>query len=181
MKKKFNLLNISFVFLLMLISLSSVKAQQEEMPPDGANAPKRDFDKPRRPDLLKTLGLSPDQQEQIRQINIERKPQMRAAQDRLREANRNLDQAIYADIVNDSVIQMRLKDVQSAQAELIRIRSMTELAVRQILTPEQLQKFRDVRRQFADKMKNRFNRQSVRPPNAPSKNNSRPNQPPPNP
>ncbi len=76
---------------------------------------------------------------------------MREAQERLREANRNLDQAIYADVANDAEVQTRLKEVQSAHAEVIKIKSATELAVRKILTPDQLTKFRDVRQQFMEK------------------------------
>ena len=67
---------------------------------------------------------------------------------------RNLDQAIYADAVNESEIQNRLKELQAAQAEIARIRAMSELEVRKILTPEQLVKFRDLRRLFAEKREN---------------------------
>ena len=126
------------------------------------NAPNRDMNAQMRPNLMRQLGLSQDQIKKIRQINQERRPQLRAAQDRLREANRNLDQAIYADIADDAEIQARLKEVQTAQADVIRLRSLTELAVRKNLTPEQLARFRSVRQQFMERKENMLERKKDR-------------------
>ncbi len=94
---------------------------------------------PRR--LFEQLGLSREQIQQIRQINQERQPLMREAQENLRDATRALDQAIYADNVSEEIVQARLKDLQEAQAEVIKIRATTELAIRKVLTAEQLSKF----------------------------------------
>ncbi len=146
--KKFDFLSLIFVGLLMIFSFSAVKAQ-DEMPPD---APNRQADRARRPNLLAELGLTQNQRREIRRINMEKRPLARDAQQRLREANGNLDQAIYADNANETEIQARLKDVQTAQAELIKIRFTNELSVRKILTAEQLAKFRALRRQFAQSM-----------------------------
>jgi len=101
-----------------------------------------------RTNALRQLGLSREQAQQIRRINMARKPQMDAAQQRLREANRSLDDAIYADQISDPDFQARLKEVQLAQAEVAKIRFASELAVRRILTPEQLVRFRDLRARF---------------------------------
>lgn len=163
--KRLNLLRLIFAGLLMFVSLTAVKAQ-DEMPLD---APNQKFDTPRRPNLMQQLNLTQDQIKQVRQINQANKPQMREAQERLREANRSLDQAIYADIANDAEIQTRLKEVQSAHAEVIKIKSATELAVRKILTPDQLAKFRDVRQQFMEKKENRQQQIKNRRTNAPNR------------
>lgn len=101
-----------------------------------------------RTNVLGQLGLSRDQIQQIRKVNIERKPLMEEAQKRLREAIRLLDETIYSDQVNESDIQSRLKEAQLAQADVAKIRFMNEFAVRRILTPDQLVRFRDLRRQF---------------------------------
>ena len=98
--------------------------------------------------LLLQLGLSREQIQQIRRLNAERKPMMEDAQRRFREANRALDEAIYADQVNDIDVQSRLKDVQVAQAEVANIRYTNELSVRKILMPEQLVRFRELRQKF---------------------------------
>jgi len=160
--KKFNFLTLIFAGLLLAFSFSPVQAQEEP-------APNQNFDKKPRPNLLAELGLSPDQIQQIRRVNREKQPLMREAQQNLRVANRNLDQAIYADSVDETSIQAKLKEVQLAQAEVFKIRSMTELAVRRILTPEQLVKFREIRQNFMEKIENRKNQQRNRPLNNPNR------------
>lgn len=148
--RRFNFLMIVFASWLMFFSFSTAKGQ-DEVPP---GAPNREAERPNRPNLLAELGLSIEQREQIRRVNTEKKPMMRNAQQRLREANRNLDQAIYADNLEETEIQARLKNVQTAQADLIKIRVANELAVRKILTVEQLAKFRALREQFAQMLEN---------------------------
>lgn len=103
--------------------------------------------------VLGQLGLSRDQIQQIRRVNIERKPLMDEAQKRLREANHLLDEAIYSDQVNEDDVRARLKEAQLAQAEVAKIRFMNEFAVRRILTPEQLVLFRDLRQKFEQTMR----------------------------
>lgn len=139
---------------LILFSFNSTRAQIQQ--PDAP--PVERSERQRRPNLMEALGLTSAQRLQIRQINIESKPQMRHAQEALREANRLLDQAIYADNVLDNEIQTRTQKVHEAQAEILRVRLTTELAIRRVLTPQQLAKFREVRRQFMEDKADRFNR-----------------------
>ena len=73
---------------------------------------------------------------------------MDAAQERLHDANKALDEAIYADTLNEQDMQAKMKEAQLAQAEVVKIRFMNELEVRKILTPEQLVKFRELREKF---------------------------------
>lgn len=169
---KLSLLSLIFVSLLFAASSATIKAQ-DETPPD---APNQRLDAPR-PNLMQQLGLTPNQINQVRQINQMNKPQMRSAQERLREANRNLDQAIYADAANEVEIQTRLREVQTAHTEVIKIKAQTELAVRRILTPEQLAKFRDVRRQFMEKkesMRQQIKNRRMNAPKRPLNNRQRP-------
>ena len=103
---------------------------------------------PQRPNLLRDLGLSPDQVQAIRRMNRAQKPLIEAAAERLRNANRLLDEAIYADNLDENLVNERIREVQSAQAEISRLRFEAELNLRKILTPEQLSKFREIRRRF---------------------------------
>jgi len=105
---------------------------------------------PARPNVLRQLGLSQDQMRKIREYNVARRPRIEEAHRRFRDAGRLLDQAIYADQLNEAEVRLRMKAVQEAQAELISIRSASELAIRQILTPEQLVKFRQLRQRFEE-------------------------------
>lgn len=154
--------NFNFIILVLtgfLIAFASVEVKAQADAPEVSNQPR---DGEQRPKLLQQLDLSPEQIEQLRQINAAKKPLMREAQNRLREANRNLDQAIYADNADETEIQARVKEVQKAHAEVIKIRSMNELAVRRILTGGQLVKFRNFREQFMQKKNNRHNERRER-------------------
>lgn len=144
----------------MVISFSAVKAQDEMPPPD---APNKQGDRERRPNLLAELGLSQQQRQQIRRLNADKKLIVREAQQRLHDATRNLDQAIYADNVNETEVQARLKDVQAAQAELVKINFNKELEIRKILTAGQLAKFRDLRGQFMQRMEANANQPAKNP------------------
>lgn len=125
-----------------LICLGGAFAQ--EPPPDGPGPMARPGE------AIRQLGLSRDQLQQIRRLNMGRKPQMDAAQMRLRDANRALDEVIYGDNVSDAEFQLKLRELQAAQAEVARIRFAGELSVRRVLTPDQLVRFRKLRQRFEE-------------------------------
>jgi len=177
MKKRI-LLTLIFVGLLLTVSFRAVKAQDEIAP---TAAPVQDFNKKPRPNLLAELELSPEQIRQIRRLNREKQPLLREAQQRLGEAKQNLDQAIYADTADESDVQSKLKELQIAQAEVFKIRSTTEFAVRKILTVGQLGKFREIRQRFMQTIEKRQNQPRNRRLNNPNRRLlNRQNQPPPN-
>jgi Spy/CpxP family protein refolding chaperone len=119
-------------------------AKPVETPPQG--------DQPQdvRGNALRQLGLSMEQMQQIRRLNMARKPMMDDAQKRVREATQALNQVIYADEVNETEFQARLKEFQLAQAEVARLRFINELAVRRILLRDQLLRFREIQRRFEE-------------------------------
>src|SRR5438067_1435922 len=135
--------------------------------------------------LLGQLNLSQEQIGQMRAIQGESVPQARELTRRLNQARRALDEAIYSDTVDESLIEQRARDVADAQAALVRLRAQTELRVRRVLTPEQLQTFRDLRQQVRreQRIQRQLNR-GVNPnnpnrvnPNNPNRTNQRPNAP----
>ena len=146
--KKFSLLHLIFAGLFLVFSFSAAKAQNRMQQQTDENL---QTDESRRPNLLRELGLTPDQIGQLRRLNQEYQPVLRESQRRLRDAKKALDEAIYADRDNEAEIQSRLREVQSAQMEVIKNRTLTERAVRRILTPQQLTKFRNLRGQFMQK------------------------------
>ena len=145
---------------LSVLAILAGAAAAQDRPLSGDTGQKRPRVNQRR-DLFRQLGLNPAQMRQIGQMNVRRRPLLEAAQLRFREANQRLDQAIYSDQLNEAEVQDRLKEVQLAQAELIRLRSMNELSIRKLLTPEQLVRFRVMRQKF-EAMNEERGRQSVR-------------------
>ncbi|MCY7374487.1 MAG: Spy/CpxP family protein refolding chaperone [Pyrinomonadaceae bacterium] len=138
---RINKLKFLSLFFLLIGCFMTVKAQ-DEMPPDAPPANQQ-----KRPRLLEQLDLTREQIQQIRQITRQNRPLMREANRRLREANRNLDLAVYSDTADETEIQKRVKEVRDAHAEFIKLRAQSEFAVRKVLNPEQLAKFREIRQQ----------------------------------
>lgn len=139
------------LLILLLLAFATSTYAQDTKPEDVSQAADRpNAGKPQdvRGNMLRQLGLSREQMQRLRRINADRKPLMEAAQAKLRDANRALDDAIYADTPDEVTMQARLKDAQLAQAEVIKIRTMNEFGVRRILTPDQLGRFRMMRERF---------------------------------
>lgn len=132
--------------------------------------PNQPFEEPRngrRRDVLRELGLTQEQMQQFRRNNQAHRPLMNAAQQKMRDANRELDMAIYADVVSEETVREKLRAFQEAQAEVNRLRFMNELAIRKILTPDQLMRFREIRRRFAEQMQQRPRRRQPQDVNQP--------------
>ncbi|MEP7213826.1 MAG: periplasmic heavy metal sensor [Acidobacteriota bacterium] len=142
---------LSPLILVLFFAVTMGLAQDRQ--PTDLERPAADVQPPTeggRPNLLHELGLSPDQLQRLREMNAEHKPRMEQAQRAFRDAVKALDTAIYADSVNEADVAARIKVYQSAQAEIASIRFDSELTVRQILTPDQLVKFRELRQRFEE-------------------------------
>jgi len=91
------------------------------------------------------LNLTSDQIQKIRAINADLKDQRQVANQRLRQAQRALAEAIESPNPNEAVIEQRSHEVADAQATTIRLRSLTEARILQVLTPEQRIRLREIR------------------------------------
>lgn len=96
------------------------------------------------PDLGQ-LNLTPEQIQKIRGINAELKDQRLAANQHLRLAQRALAEAIESPNPDEKLIDQRSREMADAQAATIRLRSLTEARVLQVLTPEQRIRLREMR------------------------------------
>lgn len=142
------------LLLISLLSFSTAASAQDNPPPppEGDRMPPRGAQGPPRPDddrneILKQLNLTQDQFRAIRKLLGDNLPKVRDAQREFRDAQEDLDAAIYADTVDDTAVQNLAKRVTEAQAALIRLRVANEFAIRRVLTPEQVTKFREIRQQ----------------------------------
>ncbi len=134
------------------LSVNAANAQNEP-PPEEA---KQQFAVPpeQRPNLLRELDLSREQIQQLRRLNQERNQLKKEAARRMREAKRDLDIAIYSDNFSEIDAAAKLKEFQIAQAEVAKIKFQDEMALRKILTPEQLSRFRQMKQRFEQTREN---------------------------
>jgi Spy/CpxP family protein refolding chaperone len=91
------------------------------------------------------LNLSPDQIQKIRAINAELKDQRQAANQKLRQAQRALTEAVESPTPNESLIDQRSHELADAQLNTIRLRSLAEARILQVMTPEQRVRLREMR------------------------------------
>jgi Spy/CpxP family protein refolding chaperone len=132
--------------LLLVAATPQVRAQEQDAPP----APQESAQPQgggRGKNLMQQLNLTPEQRGQLREIRRQSEAKARELTRAMRLNRRALEEAIYSDNVDEAVIEQRARELTAAQAALVRFRAQTELKVRRVLTPEQLQSFRDLRRQ----------------------------------
>ncbi len=145
-----------FRLILLMISLLAFSAaagaqdnppppEGERMPPPGAQGPPRQEDE--RGEILRELNLSQDQFRAIRKLLGDNMPKVREAQQEFRAAQEALDDTIYADTVDETVVQNLARRASEAQGTLMKLRIANEFAIRRVLTPEQVTKFRELRKQ----------------------------------
>ncbi|MBA2340074.1 MAG: Spy/CpxP family protein refolding chaperone, partial [Pyrinomonadaceae bacterium] len=137
---KFIPLFFSFFFIVVLACPARAQEVIEPQESVGASAQ-------RNVPLLRLLNLTPAQLAQIRRIRQENQSELRLSIARAREAQRALDEAIYSETADERVIEERARELADAQAAHTRLRALTELRVRRVLTSQQLSIFRDLQMQ----------------------------------
>jgi Spy/CpxP family protein refolding chaperone len=135
--------------LLLLLGTPVVNAQQQQtqLPESQQQAPV---------DPILQLNLSPEQREKIRTIREQTRPERAAINQRLRETNQALEAALDADNPDEAVVEQRINDVAAAQAASMRMRIVTEVKIRRVLTLEQLGILRELRKQARGARRNRM-------------------------
>jgi Spy/CpxP family protein refolding chaperone len=102
---------------------------------------------PRRPDrlqLLRVLGLTREQLLLARQLQQRYGPRVQQVHDELEELQDAFHQAIFSEPYDPQLVEQRLQQVLQKQQEAMRAQVEQERAFREILTPQQLEKFRDL-------------------------------------
>ncbi len=143
-KSKLRSCGLSVAILLLLIGAGTItRAQTAQNPVDPAQTQTQPQTN-QIPDFG-PLNLTPDQIQRIRAINAELKDQRQAAIQHLRQTQRVLTEAIESPTPNEALIEQRSHEVADAQAATIRLRSLTEARILQVLTPEQRVRLREMR------------------------------------
>jgi Spy/CpxP family protein refolding chaperone len=101
-------------------------------------------------DPIRQLNLTPEQREQIRSIREQNKTERAAINERLRESNRSLEEALNAENPEEALVEQRVREAAAAQAAAMRMRILTEIRIRRVLTPEQRVILRSLQQQAKD-------------------------------
>ena len=96
-------------------------------------------------DMIGQLGLTPEQIQKWRAIDLELRDQQQSANMRLRQAQRALVEAIESPTPNEELVKQRAKEVSDAQAATTQLQALREARILQVLTPEQRVKRREIR------------------------------------
>ncbi len=98
-------------------------------------------------DPIRQLNLTAEQREQIRTIRQQNQKERAAINERVRETNQALEVVLESDSPEEAVVEQRMREASSAQAEAMRMRILTEVRIRRVLTLEQRSLLRSLRRQ----------------------------------
>ncbi|MDQ6653844.1 MAG: periplasmic heavy metal sensor [Acidobacteriota bacterium] len=135
---------------LILFAVSSAYGQVQQQP-----APEQSQQTSQMGDPVPQLHLSPEQREKIRSIREQTKSERAAINERLRETNRALEEVLDTDNPDERLVEQRTRDVAAAQAASMRMRILTEVRIRRVLTMEQLAVLRTLRQQARQSGRNR--------------------------
>lgn len=133
-------ITITFAAFVVFAAMPSINAQTPE--PLNAPAHQRSFGG----DPIRQLNLTPEQRERIRAIREQSHDERATVNQRLRDANKALAEALDTEAADQSLIEQRIQEVSAAQAAAMRMRIMTEVKIRQVLTVEQRTMLRTLRR-----------------------------------
>lgn len=120
------------------ISFSSIQASAfmggEEIHPAG-----RQFKK-----MATELGLSTQQQEEIKGVFAKNRPSGEPLMKQLKSERRALRNLVQADIIDEAAIRAQAVKMGTLQADMAVQHAKLAQEIRAILTPEQIQKFKEL-------------------------------------
>jgi protein CpxP len=120
------------------ISFSSIQASAfmdgDGIPPSG-----RHFKK-----MAAELGLSIQQQHEIKGFIAKNRPTAEPLMKQLQSEHRALRNLVQADTIDEAAIRAQVAKAGALQADLAVQRAKLAQEIRAVLTPEQIQKFKDI-------------------------------------
>jgi len=148
--------NRFFLVICALVLFATTAPSQPIQQPAQQPAPGPEAMRPGDGDPIRQLNLTPEQREQIRAIREHNQNERAVTAQKLREANRALEQALNAENPDEAIVEQRLKDVAEAQASQTRMRVLTEIRIRRVLTAEQRVLLRSLQQQARDNRRQRL-------------------------
>ena len=95
--------------------------------------------------MLARMSLTPDQQMRFRRLRRQQAPRMRDLGAQFRETQQAIDEALLADSVDVELVGKLAEQLGRLEADRELTRFETEVAIREILTPEQAALMRESR------------------------------------
>lgn len=147
----------SIAVIILFAAVPSIFGQAVE-PQDAAGS----ISQQRRPggDPIRQLNLTPEQREQIRTIRQQNQKERAGIGERVRETNQALEAVLDSDSPEEPLVEQRIREASAAQAAAMRMRILTEVRIRRVLTSDQRNLLRAFRQQA-----NQFREPSLRDPN----------------
>jgi len=103
--------------------------------------------------LMQAIGLTPEQHQRIQQIRLDHEEERISAGRRLRQARGALDRAIMAENYNETAVQRATDELAAAQADKVRLEARIRGQIRNVLTPDQINRFHDLERELRREMR----------------------------
>ncbi len=128
------------VVVIAMVSTAYANASASQEQADSQSRPTVD-------DPIRQLNLSPEQREKIRAIREQLREERAIINQRLQETNKALQAALDADNPNEAQLENLMSDVAAAQAAAMRMRILSEVRIRRVLTTEQLVIWRRLRQE----------------------------------
>ncbi len=97
------------------------------------------------PRLTEELGLSSEQRNQVEALQVDAARGMIRRRADVQVARLDLRQLVTAKAVDEKAIATKLKELSELEAAMLRERVDHTLALRRVLTPDQVEKFRSLR------------------------------------
>lgn len=131
--------------LMLLLAIIGVQVRAQTSTPQNPSEPGQTQTQATQVPDFAQLNLSPDQIQRIRAINGELRDQRQAANQKLRQARRALAEAVESPTPNETLIEQRSHELADAQATTIRLNSLAEARILQVMTPEQRVRLKEMR------------------------------------
>jgi len=106
--------------------------------------------------LTKELKLTPEQQQQIKEQRNQQKDKSKALRDELREKRLELKEELEKQDINKGKIYLLVAEIEGLMGDQLEQRVEGVLAMREILTPEQFEKFNEKMKEKLEERKEKM-------------------------
>jgi Spy/CpxP family protein refolding chaperone len=103
--------------------------------------------------VMQAIGLRPEQRMRMQEIRRSHEDELIGAGRRLRQARQALDRAIMSEPYSEAEVRRATEELAAAQADKVRLDANVRSQVRNVLTPDQVQRFHQLQREMRREMK----------------------------